>query len=118
MSGKTLRWIVIGCVIAAIAPVLLAAATEGAAPSAANPAGGSIGVPIGKGLAVLGACLGAAGATLGGGLGIGRIGGQCVEAIARQPEASGSMFAPMIITAAMIEGGMLFALVICLLGVF
>jgi len=119
MSGKTLRWIVIGCVVAAITPVILAAAAEGtASPSAANPEGGSIGVPIGKGLAVLGACLGAAGVTIGGGLGIGRIGGTCVEAIARQPEASGSMFAPMIITAAMIEGGMLFALVICLLGVF
>ncbi|MFZ1991332.1 MAG: ATP synthase F0 subunit C [Alphaproteobacteria bacterium] len=77
-----------------------------------------MGVPIGKGLAIVGACLGAAGAVIGGSLGIARIGGHCVEAIARQPEASGSMFAPMILTAAMIEGGMLFALVICLLGVF
>jgi F-type H+-transporting ATPase subunit c len=40
-----------------------------------------------------------------------------VEAIARQPEASGTMFAPMIITAAMIEGTTLFAIVICLLSV-
>jgi F0F1-type ATP synthase membrane subunit c/vacuolar-type H+-ATPase subunit K len=27
------------------------------------------------------------------------------------------MFAPMIVTAAMVEGGMLFAMVVCLLGV-
>jgi F-type H+-transporting ATPase subunit c len=61
--------------------------------------------------------LGAAGAAIGGGFGIARIGSRCVDAIARQPEAAGSMFAPMIVTAAMVEGGMLFAMVVCLLGV-
>jgi F-type H+-transporting ATPase subunit c len=74
-------------------------------------------VSLGKGIGVIGACFGAGLAAVGGGLSIARIGSTCVESIARQPEASGSMFAPMIITAAMVEGGMLFAVVVCLLGV-
>jgi F-type H+-transporting ATPase subunit c len=72
---------------------------------------------VGQGLAILGACIGAGFAAIGGGIGIGRVGGSMLDAIARQPEASGTLFSPMIITAAMIEGGMLFAIVICLLGV-
>jgi F-type H+-transporting ATPase subunit c len=71
----------------------------------------------GKGLAVLGACIGAGLAAIGGGLGVGRIGGGMVESIARQPEAAGAMFAPMIITAAMVEGGMLFAIVVAFIKV-
>ncbi len=72
---------------------------------------------IGQGLAIMGSAIGAGLAVVGGGLGVGRIGGSILESIARQPEASGSLFAPMIITAAMVEGGMLFAIVISLLGV-
>ncbi len=68
-------------------------------------------------VAVIGTCLGAGLVAIGGGLGIARIGAACIEATARQPEAAGAMFAPMIITAAMVEGGMLFAIVVCLLGV-
>ena len=68
---------------------------------------------IGKGLA----CLGAGVAAIGGGFAVARIGGNCLESMARQPEAASSMFAPMIVTAAMVEGGMLFAIVVCLLGV-
>ena len=70
----------------------------------------------GQGLVIFGSALGAGLAVVGGGIGIGRIGGSMMDAIARQPEASGQLFAPMIITAAMIEGGMLFAIVIGLLG--
>ncbi|RPI62246.1 MAG: hypothetical protein EHM48_04390 [Planctomycetaceae bacterium] len=72
---------------------------------------------IGQGLAIMGSAIGAGLAVVGGGLGIGKIGGSILESIARQPEVSGSLFAPMIITAAMVEGGMLFAIVISLLGV-
>jgi len=74
------------------------------------------------------AALGLLGAGLGGGLavlavaiGIGRIGSATMEGIAKQPEASGKMFTPMIITAAMIEGVGLFVGAICFLiqsGVF
>jgi F0F1-type ATP synthase membrane subunit c/vacuolar-type H+-ATPase subunit K len=37
--------------------------------------------------------------------------------MARQPEASGSIFTSVVVVAAMIEGGMLFAIVVCLWGV-
>ncbi len=70
-----------------------------------------------QGIAVLGGAIGAGLAVIGGGIGIGLIGGNAVSAIARQPEAAGQLFAPMIITAAMVEGGMLFAIVIGLMSI-
>jgi F-type H+-transporting ATPase subunit c len=78
----------------------------------AAPAAGDFG-PVGAGLGAIGAGL----AILGGGLGIGRIGGSAVEAIARQPEAAGVISNAMIITAALIEGATLFAVVVGLLAV-
>lgn len=87
-------------------------------PPADAPAGGvTQTASTGIGLAWMGAGIGAGLAAIGGGLGIGRIGGSMMDAIARQPEASGSMFAPMLITAAMIEGAALFGIVIALLTV-
>jgi F-type H+-transporting ATPase subunit c len=66
-----------------------------------------------KGVAGLGAGIGMGLCVVGGGLGIGRIGGQAVDGIARQPEASGKIGVYMIIAAALIEGftffGILFA---------
>ena len=47
-------------------------------------------------------------AALGAGFGIGRIGGSAMEAIARQPEASGDIRANMIIIAALVESVALF----------
>ena len=41
---------------------------------------------------------------IGGGLGLGKIGGSAMEAIARQPEASGKIQTAMLIAAALIEG--------------
>ena len=67
-----------------------------------------------KGLAQLGAGLGAGLVCIGAGRGIGNIGGNAVEAIARQPEAGGRIFTSMIITAALIEGFTFFALVVCM----
>lgn len=63
------------------------------------------------GLAAIGAGL----AVLGAGLGIGQIGGRAMEAIARQPEASGDIRTTMIIAAALIEGAALFAIVVALI---
>jgi F-type H+-transporting ATPase subunit c len=74
-------------------------------------------VSTGTGFAVGGACVGAGLAAIGGGYAIARVGGHCIESMARQPEAAGSMFAPMIVTAAMIEGAMLFAIAVALLAV-
>ena len=75
--------------------------------AAAGAAIGKLGAAIGAGLAVIGA-----------GLGIGKIGGSAMEAIARQPEASGDIRMNMIIAAALIEGVALLAVVACLLVFF
>ncbi len=70
-----------------------------------------------KALSTIGACIGAAIAAAGGGLGVGKIGSSCIESIARQPEAARDMFAPMVVAAGMVEVGMLFAIVVCLMGI-
>jgi len=72
---------------------------------------------VGAGLAKLGGAIGAGLAALGAGFGIGRIGGSAMEAIARQPEASGDIRANMIVAAALIEGVALFGVIISLLAV-
>ena len=72
----------------------------------------------GAGLAKFGAGLGAGIAAIGAGLGIGRIGGSAMDAIARQPEAAGTIRTNMILTAAFVEGVALLAVVVCALCVF
>ena len=71
-----------------------------------------------EGLGALGCGLGAGIAAIGAGLGIGRIGGNAMDAIARQPEAAGTIRTNMILTAAFVEGVALFAVVVCALCVF
>jgi F-type H+-transporting ATPase subunit c len=114
------RVAVILCVLGMLVRPALAEAAAGApsgdqAPAARSDAKTPTQWP--QAVAVVGGCIGAAICTIGGGYAISRIGGKCIEAIARQPEAAGSMFAPMIVSAAMVEGGMLFAIVVCLIGV-
>ena len=70
------------------------------------------GLSIGK----LGAALGAGLAAIGAGIGIGKIGGSAMEAIARQPESVNDIRTNMIIIAALVEGGALFAVVVCFLA--
>lgn len=79
-----------------------AALAQGTPGAGAAPAGNPGLYIVGAGLAVIGA-----------GIGIGRVGSGWVEAIARQPEAAGTMFVPGILTAAMIEGAALFAIIVC-----
>ncbi len=50
------------------------------------------------------AAIGAGLAVIGAGLGIGRIGGSAMDAIARQPEAYGKIQTAMLIAAALVEG--------------
>ncbi|MGN0002847.1 MAG: ATP synthase F0 subunit C [Sphingobacterium composti] len=49
---------------------------------------------------------------IGGGLGLGKIGGSAMEAIARQPEAAGKIQTAMIIIGALVEGLALAALIL------
>ncbi len=64
---------------------------------------GSLSV-VGAGLAVIGA-----------GIGIGRIGGSAMEAMARQPEFAGKIQTAMLIVAALVEGVALFAVVVSMI---
>ena len=82
----------------AILPLLQAAATYS---REYTGAWGMMGAGLGAGLAVIGA-----------GLGIGRIGGQAVEGMARQPEAAGRIQTAALILAALIEGAALFGVVV------
>jgi F-type H+-transporting ATPase subunit c len=61
------------------------------------------------------AAVGAGLAVIGAGIGIGRIGGSAMDAIARQPEAYSRIQIAMIIAAALVEGVALFAVVVALL---
>lgn len=64
-------------------------------------------------LAALAAGIGAGLAVIGAGIGIGKLAASAMEAIGRQPEATGDIRTTMIIAAALVEGVTLFALVIC-----
>jgi F-type H+-transporting ATPase subunit c len=65
---------------------------------------GMLGAGVGAGLAVIGA-----------GIGIGRLAGQAMDGMARQPEMAGRIQTGAIIFAALIEGVALFAVVISFL---
>lgn len=80
-----------------------AASAQDAAGGAGISSGSSGGVPgaIGAGLAAIGA-----------GIGIGLVGKGAVEAIARQPEAAGTIQINMILAAALVEGAALFAIIV------
>jgi len=116
MSKRTARFallmIAFGFVLmfASVAP---ASAQEGAGPA---PAGEQSYFLTTDGARKLGGAIGAGLAIIGGAAGIGRIGGSAVESMARQPEASGQISTAMIITAALIEGATLFAVVVGLLA--
>ena len=68
-----------------------------------------------EGVAKLGAAVGAGLVAIGAGIGIGKIGGQAMDAMARQPEVMNKLFTNMIVAAALIEGVALFAAVIAFL---
>ncbi|HSK77172.1 MAG TPA: F0F1 ATP synthase subunit C [Thermoanaerobaculia bacterium] len=70
-----------------------------------------------EGASKLGGAIGAGLVIMGGGAGVARVGAAAVESMARQPEVAGQISTAMIITAAMIEGATLFAVVVALLAV-
>lgn len=65
----------------------------------------------------MGGALGAGIAVIGAGLGIGRIGGEAMEAMARQPEKIGDLRSSMIIAAALVEGVAFLAVIVALLAI-
>jgi F-type H+-transporting ATPase subunit c len=72
--------------------------------AAAKNTNALLGAGIAMGLAVVGA-----------GIGLGRIGGQAAEAIARQPEAAGEIRGAAILISVLLEGVTIIALVFALL---
>lgn len=69
-------------------------------------------------LAYLAAGLGAGLSAIGAGIGIGWLASASMDGAARQPEAAGDIRGLMIVSAALIEGVALLALIVCLLLVF
>ena len=65
--------------------------------------------------ALFGAALAIGLAVIGAGIGLGRIGGQAAEAIARQPEAAGEIRGAALLIAVLLEGATIIALVFALL---
>ena len=57
------------------------------------------------------AAIGAGLAAIGAGLGIGLVGGNAVQGIARQPEATNDIRGAMILAAALVEGAALIAII-------
>lgn len=66
-------------------------------------------------VAKVGAALGASIAAIAAAIGIGRIGAQSMDAMARQPEKIGDLRSAMIIAAALIEGVCFFAVIVAIL---
>ena len=100
-----------------VLPALPASAADTVVPANVNAgqAGSSYGFPPGRATMALGISVGLGLIIIGAGKGIGAIGSHAVDAIARQPEAGGRIFTSMIISAALIEGATLFAIVVALL---
>jgi F-type H+-transporting ATPase subunit c len=111
--SKKLSKITLGLMLAGM--VLLLAPAAYAADAGAEDGGALMTT---DGARKLGGAIGAGLVIMGGAAGIGRIGASAVESMARQPEASGQINTAMIITAALIEGATLFAVVVTLLAVF
>ena len=105
-SKLAVGFLVVGVPMILMPASLLAQETAGGAALIPSNGAGWLGGAIGAGLAIMG-----------GAAGIGRIGGSAVESMARQPAAAGQISTAMIITAAMIEGATLFAVVVGLMAV-
>jgi F-type H+-transporting ATPase subunit c len=111
LSKIVVLFVVMLMVVAAPAMLLAADAPKAEKP-AEQPAVAA--APAVNYTVAAGAAVGAGLVMLGAGYGIGRIGSCAVESMARQPEVAGSIQTAMIITAAMLEGVTLFALIVCI----
>ncbi len=114
MSARTFvkNFVIAAAATAVLAPIMAYAQDTPVDPTqVAGRTNTGGGITIGQGLAALGSGV----AVIGGGIGIGLIGKGAVESIARQPEAGGPIGTNMILTAALVEGATLFAVVVGLL---
>ena len=128
------QWCLTALAVIVLMSVPAAMAAEGAVEASEEAAEASVGAAVeaaeaadqggdgflllrDKGAAFLGGAIGAGLVIMGAAGGIGRIGGSASESMARQPEAAGSINTIALITAAMLEGATLFAVVVCLLAV-
>lgn len=111
---RKMMWAVLAMLVFA-APAM---AAEGAPAAAAQTQSTGFLLLQDKGAGWLGAAIGAGLVIMGGAAGIGRIGTSAVESMARQPEVAGSINGVALITAAMVEGATLFAVLVCLLVTF
>ena len=116
--NKRSTWLILGAIVLGgfLVTGTALAAEPGEGEPAVRPAGGTALLDA-DGARKLGGAIGAGLVIMGGAAGIGRVGGSAVESMARQPEAAGNISTAMIITAAMIEGATLFAVVVALLAV-
>ncbi len=98
-------------------PVMALAADEPNAPAGASAATAAPAATTAPISILAGAAFGAGLVIVGAGYGIGKIGSCAVESMARQPEVAGNIQTAMLITAAMLEGVTLFALIVCIIKV-
>lgn len=117
--SKRMSKIGLGLILAgfAVAFLVVAASPAAAAEGAVEAATGNATFLTSDGAGRLGGAIGAGLVIMGGGAGIGRVGGNAVESIARQPEAGGRIFTTMILAAALIEGATFFALIVTIQAV-
>jgi F-type H+-transporting ATPase subunit c len=115
--NKIRRSIALGLIVVGFAMLAADSAWAAEPPKEAGPAVQAHNLLGDPGMKGIGAGIGAGLVIMGGAAGIGRIGGSAVESMARQPESAGSINFAMIVTAAMIEGATLFAVVVCLLAI-
>jgi len=86
--------------------LMLLAAVQDAAEAATGVMDlATFGVAIGMGMVLIGA-----------GIGLGRIGGQAAEAIARQPEAAGDIRGTALLIAFLMEGATIIAVIMALVA--
>src|SRR5438270_1509456 len=94
-----------------LAPVATFVLAVLASPAAfAQPGGGA--ADSSRGFIALGAAFAIGLAALGGGLGQGRAAASALDGIARNPQASGKIFVPMIVALALIESLVIYGLLI------
>ena len=114
-TAKIALMLIVAGFVLMFASATPAVAQAGVGTEAAN-AGGSYFLTT-DGARKLGGSIGAGLVIMGGAAGVARVGSAAVESMARQPEVAGAINTAMIITAAMIEGATLFAVVVTLLAV-